>query len=55
MMLSKIFTLAALAVGTDAFFRMECQGRLAVVRYDPMVNPGVPSGHIHNIHGSSGK
>jgi hypothetical protein len=33
---------------------MECQGRLAVGRMDPMMSPGKPAEHAHSIHGSSG-
>ncbi|KAM0280472.1 hypothetical protein ACHAQH_004051 [Verticillium albo-atrum] len=43
-----------MAAGADAFFRMECQGRVGLARIDPMISPGEPSRHIHSIHGSSG-
>ncbi|KAH6691339.1 WSC domain-containing protein [Plectosphaerella plurivora] len=55
MRFSKLITAAAtLAGGAQAFFRMECQGRLAVSRMDPMMAPGHPAEHAHSIHGSSG-
>lgn len=44
-----------LASGANAFWRMECPGRLDVARMDPIVNPGDTSSHAHAIHGSSGK
>ncbi|CRK42608.1 hypothetical protein BN1708_008799 [Verticillium longisporum] len=43
-----------MAAGVDAFFRMECQGRVGLARIDPMISPGEPSLHLHSIHGSSG-
>ncbi|KAK3491444.1 hypothetical protein B0T13DRAFT_74989 [Neurospora crassa] len=44
----------AAAGGADAFWRMECRGRLGVARLDPLVNYGEPGSHAHSIHGSSG-
>lgn len=56
MKISKLIPAAlTLASGVQAFFRMECQGRLAVARMDPMMSPGKPAQHAHSIHGSSGK
>lgn len=43
------------ALPIDAFWRLECRGRLDVARIDPIINPGVPSGHSHSLHGSNGK
>lgn len=43
-----------LASGANAFWRMECPGRLDVARLDPIVDPGKLSTHAHSIHGSSG-
>jgi hypothetical protein len=40
--------------GAAAFWRMECRGRLALARLDPLINPGAVSQHSHAIHGSSG-
>ncbi|KAL2179084.1 uncharacterized protein P884DRAFT_276164 [Thermothelomyces heterothallicus CBS 202.75] len=40
--------------GAAAFWRMECRGRVALARLDPLIDPGVPSKHAHAIHGSSG-
>ncbi|KAF6831661.1 WSC domain-containing protein [Colletotrichum musicola] len=40
--------------GADAFFRMECQGRVGLTRVDPMMSPGKAAPHVHAIHGSSG-
>lgn len=57
-MLSKLASLSAVAVALStlvdpaaAFWRLPCQGRLAVARMDPIVNPGDVSAHIHAIHG----
>lgn len=57
-MLSKFASLSAAAVALSAlvdpaaaFWRLPCQGRLAVARMDPIVNPGEVSPHIHAIHG----
>ncbi|KAJ4377492.1 hypothetical protein N0V83_000317 [Neocucurbitaria cava] len=45
---------AALLSGTaDAFWRMPCQGRIALERLDPIVDPNVASSHAHAIHGGS--
>ncbi|KAK8040818.1 hypothetical protein PG994_013825 [Apiospora phragmitis] len=40
--------------GVSAFFRMECRGRLAMARLDPLVDTGEIGSHVHAIHGSSG-
>ncbi|KAK8004169.1 hypothetical protein PG989_003888 [Apiospora arundinis] len=40
--------------GVSAFFRMECRGRLAMARIDPLVNNNEVGQHVHAIHGSSG-
>lgn len=40
--------------GVSAFFRMECRGRLAMARLDPLVDYGIAGSHVHAIHGSSG-
>lgn len=40
--------------GTHAFWRMECPGRVASARIDPIVNRGECSPHVHSVHGSSG-
>lgn len=39
----------------NAFWRMECPGRVGLARVDPIVDPGVVSPHVHAIHGSSGE
>ncbi|KAK3325585.1 hypothetical protein B0H66DRAFT_129495 [Apodospora peruviana] len=44
----------AAASGADAFWRMECRGRLSLARIDPLVSPGEVAAHAHAIHGSSG-
>ena len=44
------------ALGTaNAFWRMECRGRTALARIDPIVNFGETATHVHTLHGSSGK
>ncbi|PHH65627.1 hypothetical protein CDD81_1713 [Ophiocordyceps australis] len=45
---------AALVAGANAFWRMECPGRVGLARMDPIMNPGEMSPHVHSIHGSSG-
>ncbi|OAA71478.1 WSC domain-containing protein [Cordyceps fumosorosea ARSEF 2679] len=46
--------LLALAGSANAFWRMECPGRLDVARIDPIVNHNDVSAHAHSLHGSSG-
>ncbi|KAJ6789037.1 hypothetical protein PWT90_10987 [Aphanocladium album] len=46
--------LLGLAGSANAFWRMECPGRLDVARIDPIVNPNDVSAHAHVLHGSSG-
>jgi len=46
---------AGLIAGANAFWRMECPGRVGLARMDPIVNPGSVSNHVHAIHGSSGE
>lgn len=46
--------LLGLAGSANAFWRMECPGRLDVARLDPIVNPDDVSAHAHVLHGSSG-
>ncbi|KAI9731910.1 MAG: hypothetical protein M1834_004361 [Cirrosporium novae-zelandiae] len=50
-----VLTVAILsfAPGSDAFWRLECRGRLGVERMDPIMSPGVLSSHAHAIHGGS--
>ncbi|KAL0943425.1 WSC domain-containing protein [Colletotrichum truncatum] len=43
-----------LAVGADAFWRMECQGRVGLARVDPLMTFGKAAPHVHAIHGSNG-
>lgn len=51
---STVPLLIGLVAGVDAFWRMECPGRVGVARLDPIVSPGKSSAHVHAIHGSSG-
>lgn len=54
-MKSNGFLAMAAAFGAaDAFWRMECHGRVGLGRVDPLVNPGEVAQHVHHIHGSSG-
>lgn len=46
---------AAFAGCSEAFWRMECRGRVGLARIDPIISPGEVSQHVHAIHGSSGK
>lgn len=43
-----------LASPADAFFKLVCPGRLVDERADPVISPGVVSGHVHQITGGSG-
>ncbi|KAG9252278.1 uncharacterized protein F5Z01DRAFT_625841 [Emericellopsis atlantica] len=54
-MLSKsLIAASAGLVGTaQAFWRMECPGRVTLARLDPIVNPGQISSHLHTVHGSN--
>ena len=49
------FGLALLTGQADAFWRMECRGRSALARIDPLVNPGADANHLHTVAGGSGK
>lgn len=55
MLKSVIAVAAGLVASADAFWRMECQGRVGLARMDPIVYPGQDSPHMHAIHGSSGE
>ncbi|RLN87634.1 hypothetical protein BBJ28_00019693 [Nothophytophthora sp. Chile5] len=47
--------LAAVAAPTaHGMFRFDCFNNLVVDRVDPIVNPGVASGHLHAISGGNG-
>lgn len=46
-----IFTLATPAI---AFFRLPCSQPIVSQRADPIVDPGVVSGHVHTIMGGNG-
>ncbi|ORY71110.1 uncharacterized protein BCR38DRAFT_404234 [Pseudomassariella vexata] len=50
----QLFTGVALqALTASAFWRLECRGRLALARMDPMMSPDEDAAHAHAIHGSS--
>lgn len=53
-LLSMLISLATFAATSHAtqFFTVHCQ-QLTVQRSDPIVMPGVPSGHVHNIVGGT--
>lgn len=53
-MLKPLILSASLIAGANAFWRMECPGRVGLARLDPIINPGEDSAHAHAIHGSSG-
>lgn len=44
---------ALLSGTTNAFWRMPCHDRTALLRLDPIVDPGTASSHGHTIHGGS--
>lgn len=58
-MFNLVLTLFLLAAGTaaDGFtsdhFVLTQAGTLAVMRMDPIVNPGAVSGHLHTVVGGS--
>ncbi|EAS31001.3 WSC domain-containing protein [Coccidioides immitis RS] len=43
--------LSSLAVPATAFWRLPCRGVSGVGRIDPIVDPGIPSPHVHSVHG----
>jgi hypothetical protein len=45
---------ALLAAPASGTFVVQCYSRLFDQRADPVVNPGVASGHVHTITGGSG-
>ncbi|CAG9954043.1 unnamed protein product [Clonostachys rosea f. rosea IK726] len=55
-MLAKCLIAACVGLlgSAQAFWRMECPGRVGLARIDPIVNPGGVSKHVHAIHGSNG-
>ena len=38
----------------DAFWRLQCFGRLGTAMMDPIVSPGEMSSHEHTVKGGSG-
>ena len=54
MLYNNVFLALELATFVDAFFRMSCPGRNVRERLDPIVSPGVVSGHVHTISGGAG-
>ncbi|KAH0598695.1 hypothetical protein MHUMG1_03999 [Metarhizium humberi] len=53
-MLKSVALSAGLIAGANAFWRMECPGRVGLARMDPIINPNEASPHAHTIHGSDG-
>lgn len=53
-MLQTLLSGLALASQASAFFVLPCARPIVVERADPIVNPGVLSGHAHTIMGGSG-
>lgn len=47
--------LASFAGLTEAFWRLPCRGSAGVARMDPLVDPGMPSYHVHSVQGSGGE
>ncbi|KXH64089.1 hypothetical protein CSAL01_01336 [Colletotrichum salicis] len=45
---------SALITSAEAFWRMECPGRVGLTRVDPLMSFGVAAPHVHAIHGSGG-
>ncbi|RLN88147.1 hypothetical protein BBJ28_00013687 [Nothophytophthora sp. Chile5] len=46
--------LAAMTPTVHGMFRFDCFNNLVVDRVDPIVNPGVASGHLHAVSGGNG-
>ena len=46
--------LSAFAAPAAAFWRLPCLTPIVVERADPIISPGVPSGHVHTIMGGNG-
>ncbi|KAJ0160555.1 hypothetical protein CTA2_7755 [Colletotrichum tanaceti] len=46
-------TVGFFAAGADAFWRMECPGRVGLARVDPLMSFGGVAPHAHAFHGSS--
>ena len=54
-MIHSLLTIGLLLVpSSNAFWRLPCAQPVLNARVDPIVSPGVPSGHGHTIMGSSG-
>ncbi|KAK0739574.1 hypothetical protein B0T21DRAFT_284510 [Apiosordaria backusii] len=51
---SSLAVLASVGL-SEAFWRMECRGRVGLARLDPIVAPGRASQHAHAIFGSNGE
>lgn len=47
-------TLLSLINNADAFWRLQCFGRLGTAMMDPIVSPGTASSHEHTVKGGSG-
>ena len=45
--------LATLASSVEAYWRMPCGGTLVTGRLDPVISPGIPSGHTHIVLGGN--
>lgn len=45
---------ASLAAPASAYIAFNCYGPVVEERADPIVNPGVVSGHVHKIAGGNG-
>lgn len=44
----------AFSAPANAFFRLPCSQPIVTERADPIVSPGVVSGHVHTISGGNG-
>lgn len=54
-MIVTLFAAGLLLVpSVNAFWRLPCSQPVVNARIDPIISPGVPSGHSHTIMGSSG-
>lgn len=50
-----LYALSVFTTPAHAFFRNLCAGSIALARIDPIVSPGKPSQHLHQLNGGSSK
>ena len=53
--ISIVGTITLHACVVNAFWRLLCDGSIALARIDPLLNYGGVSDHVHSIKGGSGE